>query len=67
MTRKSKGGLSMYLVVELMSGRKVLFESQQELEEYLNLNKLQEQVELIRQIDRTEYNQIMRGIAGGFR
>jgi hypothetical protein len=57
----------MYLVVELMSGRKVLFESQQELEEYLNLNKLQEQVQRIRQIDRVEYNQIMRGIAGGFR
>jgi len=38
-----------------MSGRKVLFESQQELEEYLNLNKLQEQVQRIRQIDRVEY------------
>ena len=50
----------MYLVVELVNGRRNLFESQQELDEYLKLNRLHDQVKQIREIDKVEYTAIMR-------
>lgn len=50
----------MYLVVELKSNRRVLFESHQEADEYLKLNNLHDQVQVIREVDKVEYNAIMR-------
>ena len=50
----------MYLVLELKSNRRVLFESHQEADEYLKLNNLHDQVQAIREIDQGEYNAIMR-------
>ena len=57
----------MYLVVELKSTRKVLFESHEEADEYLKLNNLYDQVESIKEIERHEYNALMREMVENIR
>ncbi|WP_422487133.1 hypothetical protein [Gudongella sp. DL1XJH-153] len=57
----------MYLVAELRNGRKILFQGQKELDEYLKLNALYDQVEQIIEIDKYEYRDIMKEMVENIR
>lgn len=57
---ENRRALSMYLVVELVEGKKRLYESIESMNEDFKLNNLYSRIENIREIDKNEYNEIQR-------
>jgi excisionase family DNA binding protein len=62
---ENRGALKMYLVVELVEGKKRLYESIEQMNEDFKLNNLYTRIENIREIDKQEFNKITEEIILG--